>query len=128
MANFEIPKQINENANLIGKMETKNGSVWCTLKEYYEMHERKNTSRQTHSGMEEVEYFENEFIKSFGYPRDLNGKEFVPPWCGEEYICFTDVSVNDIYAEENGDIRVVLFDFFLEYWEENYFYPLTPNF
>lgn len=135
MFTFEIPKATNvfpyhikENSNLIGKMQVKDGFILCTLGEYYRMHERKNLSRQNNSGREEVEYFENNFIKSFGYPRDYKGREFVPPWCGEEFICFTDVSVNDIYAEGEGDIAVVLYDFFLQYWEENSFYPVTPKY
>ena len=123
-----LPVHIEKFGKLLGKMETKNGYILCTLLEYYKMHKKRFISRENNSGKEEVEYFENTFVKSFGYPIDNKGSEFLPPWCGEEFICFTDVSVNDIYAEGEGDIRLVLYDFFLEYWEENSFYPLTPNF
>lgn len=109
--------------NLIGKVEVKDGNVWCTLKEYYQMHKLV----QTDLPREKVEFYKNTFVESFGYPSDSTGKEFIPPWCGEEYICYVDVCLHDVYSEGENDVYLDVYDFYLEYWEDNRFYPMNPK-
>ena len=129
MLNLEIskpanvfPYHIKENSNLIGKVEVKDGYILCTLGEYYKMHSFVKTDSQR----EKVEFYKNTFVESFGYPKDKKGKEFIPPWCGEEYICYVDVSIHDIYSEGENDIYLDIYDFYLEHWDENRFYPMNP--
>ena len=128
----------------MGIVEVAGGKILCTLDEYINMH----TSECIEEDCGDIVYnYKNEVVDKLGYPIDtlsigkhhpdsfLDGENhYVPMWEGKKYVCYVDITkqetfvLSDIINSESRQRTVyhTEFDFIIESWEENRFYPRKP--
>ena len=128
----------------IGIVKVDGGRIHCTINEFINMHSAECIEEECGDILYNLR---NNVIEKIGYPIDRvsvgkhhpdslsEGKEcFVPMWEGEEYICYVDITkqeVSNLSEIINGESRQktvyeVDFDFIIETWDENRFYPRKP--
>ena len=128
----------------IGIIKVCGGKINCTLDEFIDMHSAECIEENSD---DTLYYFRNKVVEKMGYPLDrvsigkhhpntfVEGQNtFVPMWEGEEFVCYVDVAKQETYVlsdiiEGDGRQNTVYeseFDFFIEQWDENRFYPRKP--
>ena len=127
----------------VGIVKVNGGKVYCTVDEFINMH----SAECIEENDDTLYYFRNEVVEEIGYPIGkgslgshhsstfVEGENtFVPMWEGQEFICYVDLEkqeVSNLSEIINGelytkDVYEVDFNFFIETWEENRFYPRKP--
>jgi len=127
----------------IGFFLVNGGKIHCTVNEFVDMH----SSECIEECDDTLYYLRNKVAEKVGYPigrvsigkhhpESLSEKKncYTPMWEGSEFVCYVDMVkqeislLNDTVNGENIQKTVYEtdFDFIIESWGENKFYPRKP--
>ena len=128
----------------IGIVKVCGGKIHCTIDEFINMHSAECIEEKCG---DTLYHLRNEVVEKMGYPIDrvsigkhhpntfVEGQNtFVPMWEGEKFVCYVDVAKQEVFHSSEildgklytRDVYEVDFDFFIEHWDENRFYPRKP--